>query len=253
MLDLYEFDLICVGNKFFVQDRQKANLGDIESDSFNSLSEVIDRMEIYHNDYIYDSIEECEDMGEVVSDWDYKLKNLIENSQRLNNINVNKFEEYLEVKNIDKTIFKRNMYVAKENIHGSTYHLFNDGQMAVIYTDNGSYSIDVIGDIEANMIANSDFADYKKGEVLSHFRGNGNNFCEWLEQYNNRILDKALILDGIHSEYKLELVSNNWYEVFYDNLNEEQEFSETLDADNLYDAIDEVKQMIKEIDMKQEL
>lgn len=253
MLDLYEFDLIYVGNKFFVQDRQKANLGDIESDAFNNLSDVIDRMEAYHNDYIYDSIEECEDMGEVVSDWDYKVRNLIENSYRLNNINVNKFEEYLEVKNIDKTIFKRNMYVAKTNIYGSTYHLFNDGQMAVIYTDNGSYSIDVIGDIEANMIANSDFADYKRGEMLDHFRGNGNNFCEWLDQYNNQYLDKALILDGVHSKYKLELVSNNWYEVFYDNLDGEQEFSETLDADNLYDAIDEVKRMIKEINIEQEL
>ena len=57
-----EFDVWCLENKFkkryYVRDRQQANLGDIESEVFTSLQEVAERLETYYFDYLG---EECEE------------------------------------------------------------------------------------------------------------------------------------------------------------------------------------------------
>lgn len=249
MLDLYEFDLIYVGNKFFVKDRQGANLGDIESDAFNTLADVIDRMQIYYNDYILESIEECEENGEKVNDWDLAVKNLNENSQKIVNVDTKKFEEYLQLKGIDKIFFKVDTHITKFNNHSSTYHLFNDGEMASIYTDNGHYSIQVIGDVEVNLFANKDFDYngklYKKGEFIDHFLGDGYSFAIWLEQYTNNFLERDLLLENKNPKYKLDFELNNWYESFFYDLDGEEEYSMELDACYLSDAITEVEDMIQ--------
>lgn len=39
-------------------DRQRANLGDIEQDRFDNARQILDRMDIYINDYIVGAIEE---------------------------------------------------------------------------------------------------------------------------------------------------------------------------------------------------
>lgn len=249
MLDLYEFDLIYVGNKFFVKDRQGANLGDIESDVFNTLADVIDRMQVYHNDYIYESIEECEENGEKVDGWDLKVKDLIENPQRVGNIDIQKFEEYIRLKGMDKNFFKVDTHITRFNNYGSTYHLFNDGEMASIYTDNGYYSIQVIGDVEVNLFANEDFEhngkSYKEGDFIDHFLGDGYSFATWLEQYTNNFLERDLLLENKNPKYKLEFEHNNWYESFFYNLDGEEEYSTELDACYLSDAITEIKDMIQ--------
>ena len=60
MLDLYEFDLsVDEENNWRVVDRQGANLGGIEQDKFETLASIIERMEIYHNDYIIRDLGEC--------------------------------------------------------------------------------------------------------------------------------------------------------------------------------------------------
>ena len=72
MLDFYEFELYVdeQTNQFALSDNQHANLGDIEEDRFDTLLDVIDRMEVYHNDYIYESYEACIYEGEESSFWD---------------------------------------------------------------------------------------------------------------------------------------------------------------------------------------
>lgn len=66
LLDLYEFDLMYnTDGTLSVIDRQRANLGGIEEDTFNTLAEVLDRMDAYHNDYIVNGLEER-------ADYDYK-------------------------------------------------------------------------------------------------------------------------------------------------------------------------------------
>lgn len=63
MLDLYEFTLINYNdNTWGLQDRQGGNLGDIESDRFTTLTQIIDRLEAYHIDYIVTPLEEYFDI-----------------------------------------------------------------------------------------------------------------------------------------------------------------------------------------------
>lgn len=60
LLDLYEFDLALDEENYWrVIDRQGGNIGGIEQDQFNTIADIVDRMEIYHNDYILRSLEEC--------------------------------------------------------------------------------------------------------------------------------------------------------------------------------------------------
>lgn len=77
LLDMYEFDIYTEKSNntekmvFKLLDLQGANLGNIESDEFNNLAEVVDRLDTYHQDYIYRSLEERIDGGEVIDKRDY--------------------------------------------------------------------------------------------------------------------------------------------------------------------------------------
>ena len=63
MLDLYEFTLIHHSdNTWGLLDRQGANLGDIESDRFNTITDIFERLEVYHIDYIVTAVEEYFDI-----------------------------------------------------------------------------------------------------------------------------------------------------------------------------------------------
>lgn len=68
-----EDDVECYG----LQDGQKANLGDIESDFFYSAADILDRMEIYEYDYIIRDLEECAKWDNIdlqYSTWEDLLK-----------------------------------------------------------------------------------------------------------------------------------------------------------------------------------
>ena len=70
-LDLTEFRLVKHQNDYdeyndeyghwSLIDCQGANLGDIENDRFNSVAQILDRMDIYIHDYIVEAIEACLD------------------------------------------------------------------------------------------------------------------------------------------------------------------------------------------------
>ena len=73
LLDLIEFRLIKYPDGWGLVDRQGANLGDIESDRFDSSVTLIDRLEVYVRDYIVSDIEEDCDCGEY-HDWSELLE-----------------------------------------------------------------------------------------------------------------------------------------------------------------------------------
>ena len=77
MLDLYEFDLaVDEENYWRVIDRQGGNLGGIEQEQFNTIADIVDRMEAYHNDYIVEALENC--FPEIEhSNWEDLYKELI--------------------------------------------------------------------------------------------------------------------------------------------------------------------------------
>lgn len=72
-LDLIEFSLIKINhNTWKLRDHQEANLGNIESEEFFSTMQIIDRLDIYINDYIIEPlIEGFENMNynNIPSQW----------------------------------------------------------------------------------------------------------------------------------------------------------------------------------------
>ena len=55
---------------FKLNDLQGGNLGNIESEEFDNLASIIERLEIYHNDYITNYLEERIMQGEVIEKYD---------------------------------------------------------------------------------------------------------------------------------------------------------------------------------------
>lgn len=71
LLDLYEFDIIVNDDlTLSVEDRQHGNLGNIESEKFETFDDIIDRMDSYHYDYIVRALEDIYDINEsYFNDW----------------------------------------------------------------------------------------------------------------------------------------------------------------------------------------
>ena len=72
-LDLTEFLLLKhKDGTFSLEDRQYANFGNIEDDRFETASEVLDRMDIYIQDYLAAGIEDALDEESIAIDCDWK-------------------------------------------------------------------------------------------------------------------------------------------------------------------------------------
>ena len=85
ILNVYEFELLIAKNEnsediFKLRDIQGGNLGQIQQDEFSTLAEVIERLEVYHQDYIYESLENRIYEKELIqkNDWDLTAKRFIE-------------------------------------------------------------------------------------------------------------------------------------------------------------------------------
>lgn len=77
-LELTEFSLIKHEDGFGLEDRQGANLGDIEADRFETAEQIFERMSIYIDDYIdedlcnvwVDELEfSCNDIPDTLEGW----------------------------------------------------------------------------------------------------------------------------------------------------------------------------------------
>ena len=72
-LDLTEFRLLKhKDGTFSLEDRQHANFGNIEDDRFEAASEVLDRMDVYIQDYLITDIEDALDEESIAIDCDWK-------------------------------------------------------------------------------------------------------------------------------------------------------------------------------------
>lgn len=109
ILDLEEFELAVSEYKedddtislgFNLIDRQGGNLGNIESEHFSSLASVIDRMDSYHEDYLYRPFEERKEANEPIpqNDWDRKILMFLESdycTDLLYSITPSVYENYI--------------------------------------------------------------------------------------------------------------------------------------------------------------
>jgi len=62
IMQVYDFEIMIDINKnlenvFRLNDIQKGNLGGIEQEEFSTLADIIDRLDLYHQDYIYTPLE----------------------------------------------------------------------------------------------------------------------------------------------------------------------------------------------------
>lgn len=72
-LNITEFRLLKhKDGAFSLEDQQCANLGDIENDRFTSASEILDRMDIYIQDYLIADIEDALDERSIEIDCDWE-------------------------------------------------------------------------------------------------------------------------------------------------------------------------------------
>lgn len=76
LMDLYEFRVHIETNEdgqeiLKLEDLQMGNIGNIESEEFNDYCEILERMEIYHEDYIVDALDRCLDCygDEIDGEW----------------------------------------------------------------------------------------------------------------------------------------------------------------------------------------
>ena len=77
LLRQYDFDIYIEKdengkNIFKLKDLQGGNLGNIESEKFHNLADILNRLDIYHYDYIFQPLEEKLEEGEKIenNDWD---------------------------------------------------------------------------------------------------------------------------------------------------------------------------------------
>ena len=109
ILDVYEFSLETENdskseNLFKLNDMQGGNLGGIEQERFNSLGDILERMDVYHNDYIYRSLEEREDAHEEIAkdDWDLTAKRFLLSDTVEKILSDTNVKKYLEIINNKK-------------------------------------------------------------------------------------------------------------------------------------------------------
>lgn len=78
-LSITEFKLIKYKDGFGLEDLQGGNLGNIEADRFDSAEEIIDRMDVYVQDYFITDIEELlEDVYDVEAPTYWCYEDLLE-------------------------------------------------------------------------------------------------------------------------------------------------------------------------------
>ena len=82
-LSVTDFQLIKYSDGFGLSDLQGANLGNIESDRFETAEEIIDRMNIYVLDYLLNDIDNLLDEKDIEVTWGETYEEYLENAKDL--------------------------------------------------------------------------------------------------------------------------------------------------------------------------
>ena len=108
MLQVYDFELIIDINKdlenvFRLNDIQNGNLNGIEQEEFYILSDIIERLDTYHQDIVYTPLENKQSNNEKIAkdDWDLVAKRYLENEtvvRVLNEIDTKKYDDLISKK-----------------------------------------------------------------------------------------------------------------------------------------------------------
>ena len=104
ILEVYDFQIMIdinqdLENVFRLIDIQKGNLGGIEQEEFYTLADIIDRLDSYHQDYIYTPLENKKSNNEKLSkdDWDLVAKRYLESETVANVLTEIHTKEYVDL------------------------------------------------------------------------------------------------------------------------------------------------------------
>ena len=104
ILEVYDFQIMIdinenLENVFRLIDIQKGNLGGIEQEEFYTLSDIIDRLDSYHQDYVYTPLEIKKNNNEKIpkDDWDLVAKRYLENDTVANILSEINTKEYINL------------------------------------------------------------------------------------------------------------------------------------------------------------
>ena len=104
ILEVYDFQIMIdinenLENVFRLIDIQKGNLGGIEQEEFYTLSDIINRLDSYHQDYVYTPLENKKSNNEKIpkDDWDLVAKRYLENNTVANILSEINTEKYVDL------------------------------------------------------------------------------------------------------------------------------------------------------------
>lgn len=108
MLEVYDFELVIDINKdlenvFRLNDIQNGNLNGINQEEFYTLSDIIERLDTYHQDIVYIPLENKKSNNEKIAkdDWDLVAKRYLESEtveRALNEIDTKKYVDLISKK-----------------------------------------------------------------------------------------------------------------------------------------------------------
>ncbi len=108
MLNVYDFQLVIDINKdlenvFRLNDIQKGNLNGIEQEEFYTLADIMERLDSYHQDYVYNPLEMKQDDNVKLQkdDWDLVTKRYIESdtvAEVLSEIHTKEYIDFISKK-----------------------------------------------------------------------------------------------------------------------------------------------------------
>lgn len=104
IIQQYNFQIMIDINKdlenvFRLIDIQNGNLGGIEQEEFSTLADVIERLEIYHQDYVYTPLEEKQNDNKKLEkdDWDLVAKRYLESDTVAKVLSETHTKEYVDL------------------------------------------------------------------------------------------------------------------------------------------------------------
>lgn len=220
IMQVYDFEIMIdtnenMENVFRLNDIQKGNLGGIEQEEFSSLADIIDRLDSYHQDYIYTPLElkQSSDVKLSKDDWDLVAKRYLENdtvAKVLNEIQPRKYadliskKEEFEIQDIIKILdedekFYKSVCQKYTDTMSKEMIIEKDNKILYIYIDDDYTKLKDEGKINQN-----NFEKYLDG----NFEVEEYNYYQ--ELYNSGIKDNIA-----YDLNDLELFDDDGKWVFY--------------------------------------
>ena len=232
----YELEISIVENAekeevFKINDLQGGNLGNIESEEFKTLGDIIDRLDAYHNDYIYSAFEE-----DKPSEWEITAKKFLESNyvaEVLSLTDPKLYKDYrkgyydIEIINtvLDKESIQEfnNSYILKDSLRILEFHTSEEGIDYTLYDKFGN-------EIDGGLMTDKTFSEKGVLRELEGFLENTRPVVDFSEENLITIPNykfEELIQNGGEGIQEFILTDRvvNWYDTYElnDNYNSIEE------------------------------